>query len=66
MNQGEHLQKGRCFSFIFERVCALVARIKFFLSVKWLALRAGQRQGGVFRLPPLPKKHCQAIQEGVK
>ena len=24
MNQGEHLQKGRCFSFIFERVCALV------------------------------------------
>ena len=32
--------------------CALVARIKFFLSVKWLALRAGQRQGGVFRLPP--------------
>ena len=52
INQGEHLQKGRCFSFIFERVCALVARIKFFLSVKWLALRAGQRQGGVFRLPP--------------
>ena len=29
-----------------------MARIKFFLSVKWLALRAGQRQGGVFRLPP--------------
>ena len=26
MNQGEHLQKGRCFSFIFERVCALAAR----------------------------------------
>ena len=24
----------------------------FFLAVKWLALRAGQRQGGVFRLPP--------------
>ena len=24
----------------------------FFLSVKWLALRAGQRQGGVFRIPP--------------
>ena len=23
-----------------------------FLAVKWLALRAGQRQGGVFRLPP--------------
>ena len=23
-----------------------------FLSVKWLALRAGQRQGGVFRFPP--------------
>ena len=31
---------------------ALVARGMFFLSVKWLALRAGQRQGGVFRLPP--------------
>ena len=31
MNQGEHLQKGRCFSFIFERVCALVARIKSLL-----------------------------------
>ena len=25
---------------------------QFFLAVKWLALRAGQRQGGVFRLPP--------------
>ena len=24
----------------------------FYLTVKWLALRAGQRQGGVFRLPP--------------
>ena len=24
----------------------------FFLTVKWHALRAGQRQGGVFRLPP--------------
>ena len=33
-------------------VLALVARGMFFLSVKWLALRAGQRQGGVFRLPP--------------
>ena len=33
-------------------VLALVARIKFFLAVKWLALRAGQRQGGVFRFPP--------------
>ena len=35
-----------------EMVLALVARIKFFLLVKWHALRAGQRQGGVFRLPP--------------
>ena len=35
-----------------EMVLALVARIKFFLLVKRLALRAGQRQGGVFRLPP--------------
>jgi len=33
-------------------VLALVARGMFFLSVKRLALRAGQRQGGVFRLPP--------------
>ena len=33
-------------------VLALVARGMFFLSVKWLALRAGQRQGGVFRFPP--------------
>ncbi len=33
-------------------VLALVARGMFFLSVKWLALRAGQRPGGVFRLPP--------------
>ena len=35
-----------------ERLCALVARGSFYLTVKWLALRAGQRQGGVFRLPP--------------
>ena len=33
-------------------VLALVARGGFFLLVKWLALRAGQRQGGVFRIPP--------------
>ena len=33
-------------------VLALVARGMFSLLVKWLALRAGQRQGGVFRLPP--------------
>ena len=33
-------------------VFALVARGMFFLTVKWHALRAGQRQGGVFRLPP--------------
>ena len=35
-----------------EILLALVARIKFFLAFKWLALRAGQRQGGVFRIPP--------------
>ena len=29
-----------------------MARGRFFLLVKWLALRAGQRQGGVFRIPP--------------
>ena len=33
-------------------VLALVARGMFFLLVKRFALRAGQRQGGVFRLPP--------------
>ena len=31
---------------------ALVARGMFYLTVKWLALRAGQRQGVVFRIPP--------------
>ena len=35
-----------------ELVLALVARGMFSLLVKWLALRAGQRQGGVFRFPP--------------
>ena len=39
-------------SSFFKQVLALVARGMFFLTVKWLALRAGQRQGGVFRLPP--------------
>ena len=29
--------------FFFELVLALVARGRFFLLVKWLALRAGQR-----------------------
>ena len=38
--------------FLFKLVLALVARGWFFLLVKWLALRAGQRQGGVFRIPP--------------
>ena len=38
--------------FFFELVLALVARGSFFLLVKRLALRAGQRQGGVFRIPP--------------
>ena len=39
-------------SSFFKQVLALVARGMFSLMVKWLALRAGQRQGGVFRLPP--------------
>ena len=43
--------RGRA-GFFFKLVLALVARGWFFLLVKWLALRAGQRQGGVFRLPP--------------
>ena len=38
--------------FFFKLVLALVARGRFFLLVKRLALRAGQRQGGVFRIPP--------------
>ena len=38
--------------FFFKLACALVARGMFFLLVKRFALRAGQRQGGVFRLPP--------------
>ena len=43
------LRQGLVF---FKQVLALVARGRFFLTVKWLALLAGQRQGGVFRLPP--------------
>ena len=43
--------RGRA-GFFFKLVLALVARGWFFLLVKWLALRAGQRSGGVFRLPP--------------
>ena len=38
--------------FFFKQVRALVARGMYFLLVKRFALRAGQRQGGVFRLPP--------------
>ena len=34
--------------FFFELVLALVARGQFFLLVKWLALRAGQRQSCFF------------------
>ena len=34
--------RGRA-GFFFELVLALVARGRFFLLVKWLALRAGQR-----------------------
>ena len=43
--------RGRA-GFFFKLVLALVARGWFFLLVKRLALRAGQRQGGVFRIPP--------------
>ena len=43
--------RGRA-DFFFKLVLAPVARGRFSFSVKWLALRAGQRQGGVFRLPP--------------
>ena len=39
-------------SSFFKQVLALGARGSFYLSVKRLALRAGPRQGGVFRLPP--------------
>ena len=37
---------------VLEILLAPVRGAGFILSVKWLALRAGQRQGGVFRLPP--------------
>ena len=43
--------RGRA-GFFFKLVLAPVARGMFSLLVKWLALRAGQRQGGVFRFPP--------------
>ena len=43
--------RGRA-GFFFKLVLAPVARGRFFLLVKRLALRAGQRQGGVFRIPP--------------
>ena len=43
--------RGRA-GFFFKLVLALAARGRFFLLVKRLALRAGQRQGGVFRIPP--------------
>ena len=44
---------GGCGGRLFLRLaCALVARGMFSLMVKRLTLRAGQRQGGVFRLPP--------------
>ena len=39
--------RGRA-GFFFKLVLALVARGRFFLLVKWLALRAGQRQGWFF------------------
>ena len=40
-----------CF-FFFELVLALVARGSFLFRSNGFALRAGQRQGGVFRIPP--------------
>ena len=39
--------RGRA-GFFFELVLALAARARFFLLVKWLALRAGQKQAGFF------------------
>ena len=41
--------RGRA-GFFFKLVLALVARGWFFLLVKWLALRAGQRQSWFFSL----------------
>ena len=38
--------------FSFGQMALRSARGRFFLLVKRLALRAGQRQGGVFRIPP--------------
>ena len=50
-------QKDFCISpcrslFYFQAAARACARGRFSFSVKWLALRAGQRQGGVFRIPP--------------
>ena len=43
--------RGRA-GFFFKLVRALVARGMFFFRSNGFALRAGQRQGGVFRIPP--------------
>ena len=51
MNQGEHLQKGRCFSFIFERVCARVARGMFFFRSSGLRSARARGREGYFDSP---------------
>ena len=43
--------RGRA-GFFFKLVLAPVARGSFFFRSNGFALRAGQRQGGVFRIPP--------------
>ena len=43
--------RGRA-GFFFKLVLALVARGSFLFRSNGFALRAGQRQGGVFRIPP--------------
>ena len=52
MNQGEHLQKGRCFSFIFERVCALVRGLSFFFRSNGLRSARARGREGCFDSPP--------------
>ena len=55
MNQGEHLQKGRCFSFIFERVCALVRGLSFFFRSNGLRSARARGREGCFDSPPQKK-----------
>ena len=66
MNQGEHLQKGRCFSFIFERVCALVRGLSFFFRSNGLRSARARGREGCFDFPPPKKNIAKPYKDGVK